>query len=52
MRGRAVEDGPSLPMLLSYISGQQDVFFFLFTHGNFTLVITATNGHPDITGRF
>lgn len=29
MRGRAVEDGPSLPMLLSYISGQQDVFFFI-----------------------
>lgn len=27
-------------------------FFFLFTHGNFTLVITATNGHPNITGRF
>lgn len=43
-----VEDGPSLPTLLSCISGQWDVF----THDNFTVVITVTNGHPGITGRF
>lgn len=53
MRGTAAEDGPSSPMLLSYISGQQDVLlFFFFTHGNSSLVITAKNGHPNITGRF
>lgn len=31
MRGRAAEDGPSSPMLLSYISGQQDVLFCFYS---------------------
>lgn len=43
-----MEDGPSLPMLLSGISGQWDVF----THDSFTVVVTITNGHPGITGWF